>query len=111
MMTKRVTFTAEEKAEIQKERLKQAYSPGSTIYTVVKQVSRNGMSRHIAVIDIVMGEARNISARAADILGWKWMDDGSVRVGGCGMDMGAHLVRKLSERIHGRGDAFIHRSL
>lgn len=70
--------------------------PGSTVYTILKTVSRSGMYRHVAVLISVDGSLTNISANVATVLDWRWHDDGSVGVSGCGMDAGFHLVHTLS---------------
>lgn len=68
--------------------------PGQTVYTAIESVSRSGMSRVIKVY-IVQGDAvRNISGYVANALEWPGSQDG-VKVGGCGMDMGFHLVYSL----------------
>lgn len=71
--------------------------PGDTVYTTLKHVSASGMSRSIAVI--VMHECKpwNLTRMVAKACGWKVDDkhDG-VRIGGCGMDMGYHLVYSLA---------------
>ena len=75
--------------------------PGTTVYTDVKHVSKSGMSRDIAVYIILDGEICDISGYVARILGYRRRDNGGVRVGGCGMDMGYHLVMNLSYALHG----------
>jgi hypothetical protein len=101
--------------EQQKAKLRDWIKPGATVYTVLKHVSKSGMSRRIKPLIIHPdGEIMNISGIVSDVLEWRWHDDGSVIVGGCGMDMGFHLVYCLSStlfRDQGDGYALKHRWL
>lgn len=70
------------------------------IYTVLRHVSQSGMSRDISLklVD-ENGVLRDITYTAALALGEKVKDRHGawvIRVGGCGMDMGFHLVYSLS---------------
>lgn len=66
-----------------------------TVYASVKHVSRSGMSRRIDfwVIDTFAYTPylRKISRQIATLTGSALTDDG-VKVSGCGMDMGWHLL-------------------
>ena len=79
--------------------LKGFIKPGDTLYTTVTHVSRSGMMRHIKVMVCSDGEVTNISGYASTALDWPWADDGTVKVSGCGMDMGFHLVHSLSSTL------------
>jgi hypothetical protein len=86
------------------ERLRQLIKPGDKLYTIVKSCSGSGTYRHIAVIAATpnvdnYSPVTNISNLVTDVLDWKWHDDDSVGVSGCGMDMGFHVVHELSERL------------
>jgi hypothetical protein len=70
--------------------------PGDTLKTICVHVSRSGMMRNIRIFSPDM---RDISALAAAALGWTEGKHGGVRVDGCGMDMGFHLVYSLSYRM------------
>ena len=71
--------------------------PGDTIYTVLRHVSRSGMSRKIDLYKIEDGQPIFLTGHAAKVLGERWdFDRGGIVVGGCGMDMGFHLVYNLS---------------
>lgn len=79
---------------------------GQTVYTKVEHVSRSGMSRNISAyimeVDDNTGRAypRNISGYVASALAWPRDDrSGAVKVGGCGMDMGFHLVYSLAQTL------------
>jgi hypothetical protein len=97
-------------------KLRQYFKPGDVAFTVLKSVSRNGMSRHISVIATAREESKdydgkkrvqyvpvNVTGLVADLLGYKWNDDGSLTVGGCGMDMGFHVVYSMSSRMFPNG--------
>lgn len=86
-------------------RLLKMIKPGDTVRTVLTYRSSSGMSRRIKVLvysrdnlyKVNDGEnIRDISGLIADALGYRWHDEGSVVVGGCGMDMGFHVVYSLS---------------
>ena len=74
-------------------------------YTVLKHVSRSGMMRHIDVIVVVDGKPRNINwfieklglYNRAKNYDAKHAD--SLRVGGCGMDMGFDVVYNTSSVV------------
>ena len=81
--------------------LKALLSIGSTIYPVVMHVSRSGLSRNfkVLILDEQRKELRNISAQVSSVLGLKWNGDGTLSIGGAGMDMGYHLVMRLAEEL------------
>ena len=83
-------------------RLREILKPSDTIYTVLKHVSSSGMNRRIDCFkfDIVNGKIVKywLSYSIAKALGWRLKDD-AVVVGGCGMDMGFHLVYSLARTI------------
>jgi hypothetical protein len=70
-----------------------------TIYTVLRGVSSSGMSRDISLIYIKNNDPYFITYSASLALGDRLVNkNGSdaIRVHGCGMDMGFHLVYSLS---------------
>lgn len=82
--------------------LQKVCPPGTTIYCVAKHVSRSGMLR---TIDFYVGKGCNMQSIAGyisvalDMRGdWK---RGGLKVSGCGMDMGFHVVHNLSYTLHG----------
>lgn len=87
--------------------LKKILKPGKRVELVLRDVSRSGMTRTISafvVIPAKKGEPaylRNIDNLAADLLGWT--NDGGIKVSGCGMDMGFHLVYSLGAAIWPKG--------
>jgi hypothetical protein len=89
--------------------LRRLLKPGTTVWTNLRSVSSSGMSRHISVHTISHGRwngkpetnLRDISGMVARALGYKQGDrDGALVVGGCGMDMGFHVVYSLSSTLY-----------
>ncbi len=75
------------------------------VYTILRSVSRSGMSR---VIDCLIvnkdGSISNIGASVAEILNRKYdHQKEGIKTGGCGMDMGFELVYSLSQKLYGDG--------
>lgn len=73
--------------------------PGDTLYTVLRHVSSSGMSRRIDVYKLNGGEPDYLSGWVGAILGLRVHDKGGLVVGGCGMDMGFHVVSNLSRAL------------
>ncbi len=71
---------------------------GAEIYTLVKSVSKTGMSRQISLYVVQEGSIKEIDyfvARALDRPRGK-----GVRITGCGMDMGFALVYELGRALY-----------
>lgn len=100
-MTKETRAQAAEREEA-RERLRALLPPGSTVYTVLRHVSRSGMMRHIDVYAILDGEPRWLSGYVSKATGIPRVKD-ALKVGGCGMDMGFHVVYTLSHALYGKG--------
>lgn len=78
--------------------------PGTRVYCTLRKVSRSGMMRHISMAVIEDGALRDITWLVADIIGERMdRDTGGIRVSGCGMDMGFHLVYSLGRALYPRG--------
>lgn len=87
--------------------LRATLTPGTTVYTVLRHVSRSGMSRDIDVYVMEGNEPRRITwtvSKATDIRYDRKAE--ALKVGGCGMDMGFHVVYNLSRALYDRGHAF-----
>lgn len=97
--------TFEKRAEQQAaEHLRALFPPGSTVYTVLRHVSRSGMSRSISVLHQDADGISDVSYLVARVLGDKLdRERGGVKVRGCGMDMGRSLVYNLSATLHPEG--------
>lgn len=80
------------------ERLRGWIKPGDTVYTILRHVSSSGMTRHVGVVLMPSydhGILHPISA-VSKALGLKVNKNcDGVILGGCGMDMGFHLVYEL----------------
>lgn len=79
--------------------LRDMLRPGDVIYTVLRHVSASGMSRRIDLYTIRDNRMAFLTGYAAGAIGWKWGDKAGIVVGGCGMDMGFHLVYTLSHTL------------
>lgn len=86
----------EEKAEAIA-RLREWLSPGDTVYTILRSHSRSGMSRQVGLVLFEGGRDTHPNHAAATAIGARLnrAGDGLV-IGGCGMDMGYHVVHTLS---------------
>jgi hypothetical protein len=101
-----MSLTKVQEAERQEtvERLRKEIAPGDTLRTILRHVSRSGMTRHISVIQIRPdGTVRDWTHSVAKVLGNKVDDDGGMKVSGCGMDMGFDVVYSLSRALYGDG--------
>lgn len=79
---------------------------GTRVYTVLRHVSRSGMLRHIDVYVIHDNEPRWISSliHRAQPGHYTQAKDGSLKVTGCGMDMGFSVVYNLSSLLYKADD-------
>ena len=104
------TATAAKKLEAQEARetlLEHYLTEGSRVYTILRHVSSSGMSRDISlVIADKDGTICDITYYTAQATGDKLIERNghrAIRVRGCGMDMGFHLVYELSSVLfHGQ---------
>ena len=82
---------------------------GAKVYTILRHVSSSGMSRHISLVVAQGDEIIDITYYAAQALGDNPIESKghrAIRVNGCGMDMGFHLVYNLSSVLfHGQDRA------
>lgn len=89
------------------EKLRGWISPGDTVYTVLRHVSRSGMQREIGVVLLDCKDGQNIDLHpnyaVGTALGERIGKRDGVIVGGCGMDMGFHLVYNLSYVLFPKG--------
>jgi hypothetical protein len=75
-----------------------------TLYTNLKHVSSSGMSRDMKVLAVVEGQIVDVTwyVGKLDISTVKERNGQRVlRVGGCGMDMGFHVVYSVSAVLYG----------
>lgn len=103
-------YTKDDKAKAL-ENLTRWMPPGTTVYTILRHVSKSGMSRDISLL-VVLPDGGAGADRvfihpnwaAACVLGSRLVSahgNDALRIGGCGMDMGFHLVNNLSYALHG----------
>lgn len=88
------------------EGLRTLLKPGDTIHTIIRHVSRSGMSRRISfkILKCERGklEERHIDWAASVLLNGRvpeYGDPEGVRLDGCGMDMGFHGVYNISRSL------------
>lgn len=90
------------------EEMRKHCPPGSTVHTVLEHVSRSGMSREIRTVLLSCDGDRVVDLHpnymVSQILGddRQGKHDGVI-VGGCGMDMGFHIVYSLSRALYPNG--------
>lgn len=78
-------------------KLREILKPGDTVYTILRHVSRSGMTRSISCVVRGAEGPYDIDWLVRRALGLPFdRNRGGVKVGGCGMDMGFHLVYSLS---------------
>ena len=87
-----------------------SYAPqGRRVYTVLRHVSRSGMSREISLF---VADARGgiicIDYYVKTVFGRKIGKHGGIVIRGCGMDMGYALVHDLGEVLHKSGYSLNH---
>jgi hypothetical protein len=86
--------------------LKELCPVGSTVYTVLRHVSRSGMARHISAYVIKDGEPVKLDWRIAAAGIFKMSNlHGGLIVRGYGMDMGFHLVYTLGAALYSSGES------
>ena len=112
MTTTKTKMNAKEAAKAEAiAQLQEFISPGDTVYTVLRSVSSSGMSRQISLFIMSEGQMLNITGLAARALGYTATEKNpgrnwAIKVGGCGMDMGFHLVYNLSSALFRDAYAF-----
>tara|TARA_R100001126_G_scaffold85451_1_gene53951 strand:+ start:528 stop:833 length:306 start_codon:yes stop_codon:yes gene_type:complete len=94
------------------EKLREVIKEGDTLWTQLHHVTKSGMTRYIGVRLLKDDYPYNYTYHVAKALGWKTSDRyEGVKVGGCGMDMGFHLINSLSYALYGDGYAIKQRWL
>lgn len=79
------------------EDLQEYLKPGTEVYTILRHVSRSGMLRVIDLVTFASGRPSHCGWNAAKALGWAYhRGHNGVKMEGCGMDMGFHLVYSLA---------------
>ncbi len=84
--------------------LRSMLSPGDTVYTVLRHVSSSGMSRSIDCYVMRDNAPVWLSRHIANATGMGWdAKREAVKVGGCGMDMGFHIVWNVGACLWPKG--------
>ena len=83
--------------------LRKMLKPGDTVYCILRHVSSSGMSRRIDLYVMKKNRPVWLSWYAARVLGERLHKESGIVVGGCGMDMGFHLVYSLSRVLFPNG--------
>jgi len=83
------------------EELRKVLRPGDTVYTILRHVSRSGMTRGIDVYRMADKQPVWITGYVGKAIGQPqsfkdWNNSYGLRISGCGMDMGFHVVNTLS---------------
>lgn len=82
------------------ERLRQWIKPGDTVYTILRHVSKSGMTRSISPVINTAGQTVDIDWAVARLFGSRIdQKHGGLIRSGCGMDMGFDLVHHLSYKL------------
>jgi hypothetical protein len=71
------------------------------IYCVLRSVSKSGMSRVIDFYTIENDKPQYLSGLISMALSYRMAKNGGLVVGGCGMDMGFHVVYTVASVIYG----------
>lgn len=106
-------------AKDQLEKLRKWFPRGSTVYTILRHVSRSGMQRQISVVCISADSDGKITDlhpnwSISQLVGYRLNKGGAhdtLIVNGCGMDMGFDIAYNLSAKLYGDGYALNHRWL
>lgn len=107
MITKKTQLAIDKELARMKLREMFAEQAKPTVYTILRHVSQSGMSRDISLKTMEDGRLIDITYTASIALGEKVKDRNGqrvIRVNGCGMDMGFHLVHGLSSVLYGHED-------
>ena len=88
------------------EQLKEAIKEGDTLWTQLHHVTKSGMTRYIGVRLLKDDYPYDYTYQVAKALDWKLSSKHyGVKVEGCGMDMGFHLINTLSYVLYDDGYA------
>jgi hypothetical protein len=92
-----------EDKEQAKKRLLEILSKKDKVFYIVTNVSPSGMYRHIyfCTFKYEKGEIRRywLSGLFSSLLGYPIKKNDSLGVGGCGMDMGFHIISQVSSEL------------
>lgn len=78
-------------------KLREWLAPGDTVYTILRHVSKSGMSREIGIVVLKDGTALHPNWSVARALDMRQGKRDGIIIGGCGMDM--DIVYDLSRTL------------
>jgi hypothetical protein len=116
----RLIMTKKEvKQQIKKEAidiLKSIIKKDDVLYTQLNHISQSGMMRHISIKYIKDNKPMDITGYIAEANDWKEAKNrfggyNGIKVGGCGMDMGFHVIYNISKTLFNDGYAIKHQWL
>ena len=111
-MSRILTDNKNEEKKTAIETLKKEIKKGDSIYTVLTKVNNMGTYRHIKPILFKDNQPLFLTYQIATALQYPIKEKTySIGVGGCGMDMGFHLIYNLSSTLFGDGYAIKQRWL
>jgi len=100
------------------EKLRKWFPRGSTVYTILRSVSRSGMQRQISIVCLTAENGKIIDLHpnysVSQVIGYRLNKGGAhdaLIVNGCGMDMGFDIAYNLSRVLYGDGYALNHQWL
>ena len=113
------------------EALRKAFPKGSTVYTILRKVSRSGVQRHVSVVALLAGTVGSYipegpnqfsgevaptwpSYWVSKVTGYRYSEatgHNAVVVNGCGTDAGFEVAYSLAYVLWGDGYALKHRWL
>jgi hypothetical protein len=98
-----MTAKEKERKEYQ-DRLREILEPGDMVFTILRHVSASGMSRNLDLVVIKDNEPMRLTYWVAKAAGFTYNEKKeALVVGGCGMDMGFHVVYNLSRYLWPEG--------
>lgn len=84
--------------------LRKLLKPGQTVYTILRHCSASGMSRSISLVIPTKDGIQSLDYWIAQAKGESIdQKNGGIKVSGCGMDMGFHLVYNLGRMLWPNG--------
>lgn len=87
-----------------KQHLRKLLKPGQTVYTILRHRSASGMSRSISLVIPTKDGIQSLDYWIAQAQGESTdQKNGGLKVSGCGMDMGFHLVYNLGRMLYPKG--------
>ena len=91
-----------QKQQEAKKELRHFIKPSTTLIIQITHVSKSGMSRKMKVytVDKKTGRLLRHTYYIADLIGYKYNDDDTITVKGCGMDMAFWLADTITHYLY-----------